>query len=249
MNSPRKYRDEDWMLERVREGRSSAEIAGLCEVTEKTVERWIERHDVHPYRDERWLESQIGQHVSERAIAEWCGVTEQTVKRWMRRYDIEHPGLAPASVMRSFLEDRFADLEQVSNEALISVLWQRYQVRVQYAEIARAVGTTPQYVRQVLGAGSGGDIGQLIDSMAFLGSESVPDDLATAVRARDGGACVRCGSGEDIEMHHVIPGESTLDNLATLCRDCHHDAHGGDFYTSTLVYDSHEKFWQDWRRG
>lgn len=246
MSSTKLYRDEEWLRKRVREGRSPTEIAELCGVTEPTIKRWLKKHEVRPYRDREWLARQIDQYVSERAIAEWCGVTEQTVKRWMRKFDIEHLGLAPASVMQSFLETRFSDLDGVSSEAQISILWQRHQVRVHYAEIARAVGTTPQYVREVVGAGSGGNIGQLIDSMEFLGSESVPDDIAEKVRARDNEQCSRCGSTTAIEIHHIIPGESTLENLALLCRDCHQEAHGEDFYSSDLAYDSRDEFWSSW---
>lgn len=240
------YRDENWMCERVREGRSPAEIAGLCDVTQETIERWIDRHELSPYRDGEWLTRQIEQYVSEKAIAEWCGVTEQTVKRWMRKFDIDHPGLAPATVMQSFLRDRFDNPDDVPIEAQISVLWQRHQVRVQYSEIARAVGATPQKVRRVLGADSSDSIDQLIDSMEFLGSDSVPTDIANEVKARDDGECVRCGSGENIELHHIIPGETSPENLAMLCRDCHRAAHSDDFYTADLAYNSRSEFWGSW---
>lgn len=246
MDPPKLYRDEEWLRERVREGYSPAEIAEFCDVTEQTIERWIERNDVKPYRDEEWLQRQINHHVSERAIAEWCDVTEQTVKRWMRKFHIEHPGLAPASVMKSFLENRFDDLDEVSNKVQILTLWQRYQVRVQYGEIARAVGTTPQYVRQVIGEDPGGFLGQMMDSMDFLGSEPIPDHVAEEIKTRDEGNCVRCSSTEDIEIHHIIPGDSVPDNLATLCRDCHREAHREDFYTSNLAYDTRDEFWNTW---
>lgn len=245
MVSPNNYRDESWMLERIREGRSPAEIASLCEVTKPTIERWIDRHELSPYRDEEWLRRQIDQYVSEQAIAEWCGVTEQTVKRWMRKFDIDHPGLAPASVMRSFLEERF-NHSDVSIDAQISLLWQRHQIRVQYSEIARAVGTTPERVRKVLGAGTEDRVEQLLDSMEFLGSESVPPDVAREVKERDSGKCVRCGSAENIEVHHIIPGGSFPENLATLCRECHIAAHEYDFYTATLAYNSRSEFWDSW---
>lgn len=246
MASNKLYRDEDWLRKRVREGRSPGEIAEVCDVTESTIERWIKNHDVRPYRDEDWLNRQVEQYVSERAIAEWCGVTEQTVKRWMGKFDIEHPGLVSASDMRSFLENQFDDPENLSKKALISILWTRHQVRVQYSEIARAVGTTPQYVRDVVGAGSGGEIDQLIDSIEFLGSESVPGDVADEVKTRDGERCVRCGSKKDVEIHHIIPGQSTPENLALLCRDCHREAHGEDFYSADLVYDTRDEFWNAW---
>ncbi|MFD7605165.1 HNH endonuclease [Streptomyces mirabilis] len=43
--------------------------------------------------------------------------------------------------------------------------------------------------------------------------------------ARDGFACVRCGSRDHLEVDHVIPiaqgGTWTLDNAQTLCQPCH----------------------------
>lgn len=218
----------------------------MCEVTEATIERWIEKHDIKPYRDEAWLRQQIENHVSERAIADWCGVTPETIKRWMKRYEIDHPGLVSASLMESFLETRFGDGDAVPESVQISALWQRYRNRVQPGAIARAVGTTPQNVRQVVGAETGDVVSNMVDSIEFLGSEPVPTDVIEDVTSRDNGQCVRCTSTENTEIHHIIPGTATLENLATLCRDCHREAHEDDFYSSDLAYDSRANFWNTW---
>ena len=50
---------------------------------------------------------------------------------------------------------------------------------------------------------------------------------------RDDWRCMRCESPLDLECHHVVPldqGGAALDlaNVATLCRDCHLDAHATD---------------------
>lgn len=246
MSSSKLYRDENWLRKKVTDGCSPAEIAGMCEVTEPTIKRWIERHGVRPYRDKTWLQNQIDKYVSEQAIADWCCISEQTIKRWMRKFRIKHPGLAPASIMRSFLADEFGELDDVSYRVQILLLWQRHKHRVEYGEIARAVGTTPRYVRQVVGTESNGEIYKIIDSMEFLGSESVPNNLAVEVKARDDRRCVQCEYTQDIEVHHIIPGESTLENLATLCRNCHLEAHEGNFYSSNLAYDTCDGFWKDW---
>ncbi|MFI5802963.1 HNH endonuclease [Streptomyces sp. NPDC051561] len=43
--------------------------------------------------------------------------------------------------------------------------------------------------------------------------------------ARDGWACVACGSREALEVDHIIPiakgGEWSLENAQTLCQPCH----------------------------
>lgn len=49
--------------------------------------------------------------------------------------------------------------------------------------------------------------------------------LRLVVLARDGHACVLCGSNVDLECDHILPvrsgGRPTLDNLRTLCQACH----------------------------
>jgi HNH endonuclease len=52
----------------------------------------------------------------------------------------------------------------------------------------------------------------------------LPRELRIAVWARDGGACVACGSRFELQYDHVIPvtlgGASTLENLQILCAPC-----------------------------
>lgn len=52
--------------------------------------------------------------------------------------------------------------------------------------------------------------------------------LRTACLDRDEHQCLRCGSAEKLEAAHVVPwaqgGEDMLDNLVTLCEDCHKKA-------------------------
>lgn len=54
--------------------------------------------------------------------------------------------------------------------------------------------------------------------------EHVPRDVRLAVWRRDGGRCVACGSGFDLQYDHVIPvalgGASTVENLQVLCAAC-----------------------------
>lgn len=58
----------------------------------------------------------------------------------------------------------------------------------------------------------------------------IPPALRMAVLRRDGYRCVVCGIDEDLMADHVIPealgGETTFDNLQTMCRPCN-SAKGG----------------------
>jgi 5-methylcytosine-specific restriction endonuclease McrA len=72
----------------------------------------------------------------------------------------------------------------------------------------------------------------------------LPKDLSTAVFKRDGWKCrnPRCQSRNNLHPHHLKHkskgGKDTLENLITICADCHREHHdgrlkitlGGQFY-------------------
>jgi DNA repair exonuclease SbcCD ATPase subunit len=59
------------------------------------------------------------------------------------------------------------------------------------------------------------------------GREPVPVEVRRAVYERDGGRCVQCGSGFDLQYDHILPvklgGATTLDNVQILCADCNRE--------------------------
>lgn len=52
----------------------------------------------------------------------------------------------------------------------------------------------------------------------------IPEDVKLVVWARDGGACVRCGSQQDLHFDHIIPvakgGGNSAANIQILCEAC-----------------------------
>ena len=52
----------------------------------------------------------------------------------------------------------------------------------------------------------------------------IPADIRAEVMARDGGACVRCGSEDHPQLDHILPqscgGPHMFENLRVLCRSC-----------------------------
>ncbi len=54
-----------------------------------------------------------------------------------------------------------------------------------------------------------------------------------AGRHRDGGVCQICGSTTHPEGHHMVDyqfgGVASVENIVTLCRECHKEVHRGNY--------------------
>lgn len=66
----------------------------------------------------------------------------------------------------------------------------------------------------------------------------VPTIIAKQAKERDDYKCVNCGKSDKLHLHHIKPfsegGLHQLDNLITLCGDCHTEAHKGDFFYNMM---------------
>lgn len=59
-------------------------------------------------------------------------------------------------------------------------------------------------------------------------------ELRLRAKIRDGFECVRCGSSEDLAVHHIKGLKShRLENLETLCRKCHQAVHANSQHKTT----------------
>jgi len=234
-NSSPRYREEEWLSSMIRRVRPPAKIAKQCGVTRKTILRWINKYNITPYRERDWLSRQIDNYVSPSAIAKCCDVTEPTIKKWMTKNSIIISGRPPNEVLVQYLEEEEWVTPQTQKKEKIMLLNFRYGNWVGAGDIAEVVDTHRSYVYRVIRG---------YDPASYRRSEQVPRSLKTKVLKRDDRACVRCGgSNQDkLVVHHILPGESTLQNLATLCQDCHLLAHDGS-YSGELAYESRDEFW------
>lgn len=76
--------------------------------------------------------------------------------------------------------------------------------------------------------------------------ESVSSAMREQIVRRDNNQCRRCGSTDNLQVHHITPvtagGENKDQNLATLCKECHKLAHGGSWTSPSVVYDEFESW-------
>lgn len=93
----------------------------------------------------------------------------------------------------------------------------RPEMRKHFSDMRKGAGN-PMYNRSGPDSPSwkGGKILERGNSWARISKE---------IRARDGNRCVKCGSADNLQVHHIVPYRETQDNspenLVTLCGHCH----------------------------
>ncbi len=124
----------------------------------------------------------------------------------------------------------------------ITALKEKFQDRIRTSEIVIAVGCSKSYAMQFY----------LIDGKIEQkeNRRAISTEIKKEIMKRDNYSCVVCGELKDLEIHHIlaIRGSSIRklddhENLATLCKECHHLAHKGD-YNYGLAYENSENFWE-----
>ena len=130
----------------------------------------------------------------------------------LRRHLGKHPDDIAALRKLAQAVALYQESERVRNERLMAI-----DARIEEAGIRRQMSVAPS---------------------SHLASPGAPESpypdnwkqLSEAAKHRDGHKCTDCGaSGVELHVHHVIPlskgGTNDLDNLATLCRQCHSVIH------------------------
>jgi uncharacterized protein YjcR len=247
--------DEEWLREQYcDQERSAVDIADELNLSHSTVRNWLNRHgierrdrhsahadgDIEPLRSKDWLQREYwkkGRTATD--IGEELGVHGSTVNRWFERHGIEKKGQSVARSGEAIqkLEDEEWLHKQYQKEGLSTV------------EIAERIGVTSRCVNDWMqrhGIERRGWSGE--DNPMWKGGASDyygPSWQSARRKVRERGeyTCQRCGMtdaehtakyGQALHVHHIEPFRTfddhskanRLENLITLCRDCHDELEG-----------------------
>lgn len=123
------YKNKEWMYKQyIRNEKTTTEIADEAGVTQPTISRWLDRHDIQsrsqsdlqtdgdtePLRDKQWLREQyINRERSGGDIADELDVTAETVTGWANKHGIELRNSGESSSKDNTdkieIEDRFTN--------------------------------------------------------------------------------------------------------------------------------------------
>ena len=152
-----------------------------------------------------------------------------------------------SSVISEYLENKYPQVEE--DHLKVAIIKRDAETNIPHKPLVDAVGCDLEICQQIRWMGY--DYG-VIDTHG-RDRESLPKTQRQRILQRDGEMCVRCGSVEDLQIHHIVPithgGFDFDDNLATLCEPCNLKAHGGDYSSRRLAYDSKERFWSHFVEG
>lgn len=131
-----KYQDEEWLYQQYAIlGKTLQEIADDCGVREKTIWRWVQKHDIEtrnggprpgPWKDEAWLRNQyVDQQKSIFQIAKEQDCDEKTIRNWLDEHGIaarDHSERHPASREErryrdgEWLREQYVEYERTAGE-------------------------------------------------------------------------------------------------------------------------------------
>jgi len=110
---------------------------------------------------------------------------------------------------RLFLTERPAKTDREREEIVLRVKKAVYEEEAEVANLKASVANLEAAI-QYTKTGPKRDV--------------IPDNVKLVVWARDGGACVRCGSKLNLHFDHVIPvvkgGGNSAENIQVLCQTC-----------------------------
>lgn len=150
---------------------------------------------------------------------------------------------------RSFFESE--NLRSETYETQIRELHEHCERHVEADLVAKAVGCSVSYARRFSYESCRGAFEK--EWSKSTQREKVSPGTRTRIIHRDADACLRCGLEDidELEVHHILPvsqgGTNEDSNLATLCAQCHREAHAGSKTSGKIAYQVAD--FQDWVHG
>lgn len=142
------------------------------------------------------------------------------------------------------IQDELIDPEE-SNKDNIGTLWRVIGEDIPEDRVISIVGTSKSYLQKLRFDKESGTA-VLKDHVKRRKQNRASPSKKQKVKERDGNICIRCGSDENLVVHHIIPidgdGSNDISNLVTLCPNCHREAHGGNTRDSP-TYATTPDFW------
>lgn len=235
------YKDEEWLREQYQD-KTQAEIADDCGVSRTTITRWMDKLGIESdgpgcaqvdgkHKDEEWLrEKYVQEQRSTNDIAEECGVGKTTVIYWLDKHGIERRNQREA-IHLSWKGDEERREAQAEWMREISEPWwgadeeTQERVRERLSEWWTENNPMEGRTKEDNPAWKGG-------APKYYGPNW--DEQRARALDRDNHECQRCGSANNLVVHHHAPiriwrNDSDKDiedanqlwNLVTLCEECH----------------------------
>ena len=188
-------------------------VSRVCLAALKLLTELRHRDDPHPAFGTWELPMTIGQGKKERTVILPCNTGLS------RRDDLSTPVCLEGATDESetlvyfrerlYLADDVPSTEAKRREIVLRVKFLAYQEDNELNTIRAAVANYEAAASFAAGARR---------------RDPIPEDVKLIVWTRDGGACVRCGSREQLQFDHVIPvakgGATTEANVQLLCQPC-----------------------------
>lgn len=171
------------------------------------------------YKDPDWLrEKYISEDLTMQEVGDLCGKSVTVIQYWTDKLGIEKDEETPQYHDEDWLREKYWDegLSQREMADIVGTGRARIQYWMKKHDIERrSVGQQP--------------IGETAMYRSFYKTRDWRDAKSKA-RERDDEECQECGSDDDLHVHHIEPmsqggAKLDLDNLVTLCRDCHYAKH------------------------
>ncbi len=133
--------------------------------------------------------------------------------------------------------------ECIQKKDKIIALKRKFGWLIDNCQVSKAANCTIGYARQFYPTNNG--------SVRQVNRKRISSKIRKEVLNRDENSCVMCDAVDNLQIHHIVPlGNSyselldNIDNLATLCKECHYLAHNGNYWGLTAYGGFKGGFWE-----